>query len=236
VYGANLAGDIQPVVGGPHILTSDPVDLSAFETVELSFERWLNQVGQPYGSVWIGVSADDGESWTEIWNSGTEQGIADGAWQTQTFELSQELAGAESARVRWGYSIDEPVPYAGTGWNVDDVEFSGASATEAIQLDVTEDALSWSSVPGAYAYDVVRGDVRTLWESGGDFASATEECLADDLEAQELSYGDAPAAGEASWMLVRGVAVEGALTYQSLAPGQIGVRDDEIDASGSSCP
>jgi hypothetical protein len=235
VYGANLAGDIQAVKGGPYHLTAGPIDLSLFSTVELSYQRWLNQAGQPYGSMWVETSAD-GASWTTLWDHGTEQGVADDAWQSFSFDVTDELAGAEAARLRWGYAVDRAVPYIGSGWNLDDVALTGSTETERVSLSVTGELLSWSSVPGAFGYDVVRGDVGELLASGGDFSTATEECLADDLEALELSYGASPAPGDASWMLVRGVAVEAALTYQALGPAQVGSRDGGIEAAAASCP
>lgn len=236
VYGVNLAGDVQAVVGGPYLLTTGSIDLSAVEQVELSFMRWLNQVGQPYAQAWLEVSANDGASWTRLWDTGTEQGVADEAWVAQEFDVGSLLSGATAARVRWGYQVDRPVAYIGTGWNIDDVKLTGATSTEKVTLDVTRTDLSWSSVPGAVGYDVVRGDVATLLSSGGDFSVATEECLADDLDANALSYGVDPAAGTAMWMLVRGVSLEGPLTWQSLAGRQVGVRDDGIDAAPNTCP
>ena len=70
----------------------------------------------------------------------------------------------------------------------------------------------------------------------GDFTLATEECVANNITDNFFSYPANPAAGEAFWFLVR--VVDGMVngTYDSEGPGQIGLRDDEINASPLACP
>ena len=104
-----------------------------------------------------------------------------------------------------------------------------------IELTVEPDALSWTAVAGAVTYDVVRGDLEVLNDTGGDFSLATEACIADNLAVQTLDVGDPPA-GMAYWYLVRGVATTGPMTYQALYDSQVGLRDPEIAAAPSTCP
>ncbi len=94
--------------------------------------------------------------------------------------------------------------------------------------------LTWTALPNASHYDVVRGGVGALVSSGGDFASATAACVANDLAATTLTYGTTPAAGDAYWFLVRGVSCAGGGSYDDGT--QQGSRDAEIAASPSSCP
>ena len=91
----------------------------------------------------------------------------------------------------------------------------------------------------ATGFDVVLGDVDTLRSSGGDFsqATATEECLENNLTATDLAYSP----GDGLWFLVRGVncaeGINGSHgTYDSAGSGQVGLRDAEIAASGNDCP
>ena len=51
-----------------------------------------------------------------------------------------------------------------------------------------------------------------------------------------FSYPTNPAAGEGFWFLVRVVDGEINGTYDSDGPAQVGLRDDEINASPSACP
>lgn len=98
------------------------------------------------------------------------------------------------------------------------------------------DRLYWTSVTSAITYDVVRGDVDTLLSSDGDFIVATDACLGDDMVGTELSYSETPAPGQGHWFLVRGISSSGPMTYQTLVGDQVGLRDDEINASSASCP
>jgi hypothetical protein len=121
------------------------------------------------------------------------------------------------------------------GWNIDDVEVSGIVPVAGSVLSLTKSDVSWSPLAEAVAYDVVRGDVASLRASGGDFGAATEICLGDDLAATTLALDDPPP-GEAQWVLVRGVAPQGAMSYESFGPGQVGDRDAEIGSAPAACP
>ena len=108
--------------------------------------------------------------------------------------------------------------------------------TLAAGLTVTRTDLSWPSVAGATGYDVVRGSIDTLRSTAGDYAAATEACVADGHAGTTLPYPDTPGTGEAHWLLVRATNCGGEGTYDSGAPEQAGVRDAEIEAAGPSCP
>lgn len=95
--------------------------------------------------------------------------------------------------------------------------------------------LSWNSVTGAASYDVLRGSLNMLISTGGDFASSTEACIVDHLEATSVSYEPEPGPGAAVWFLVR-AEVCGGGTYNSGATSQTGSRDAEIVASLVGCP
>ena len=109
-------------------------------------------------------------------------------------------------------------------------------AVGAVPLTVSRTLLSWDAVPGASGYDVLRGDLILLHDSGGDFSVATEVCLINNQTATSWGIPANPGPGEGHWFLIR--KLEGSLngTYDSGASSQIGSRDDEIDASGNDCP
>ncbi len=106
----------------------------------------------------------------------------------------------------------------------------------SIVLHVDSSSLSWSVVPDAIGYDIVRGDLQTLRGSAGNFTVATEECLADDHPTTSLAHSAIPDPGQGSWFLVRNVRIGSQGTYDSGGPAQVGPRDAEIDASALSCP
>jgi hypothetical protein len=88
---------------------------------------------------------------------------------------------------------------------------------------------------GAVDYDVVKGDLRALRESSGDFSLAVEECLEENIDATSTPHTGDPTSGEGFWYLVRGVSRDGNMTYDSGGSGQAGSRDDEINADPDSC-
>ena len=97
-------------------------------------------------------------------------------------------------------------------------------------LTVDPNQLSWTPTPLTIGYDVLRGNLQALRDSG-DFGQAIDACLADDRDATSLPYAVDPLPGEALFFLV-GDACTG--TFDSEA-GQQGSRDPGINASPNSC-
>ncbi len=232
VYGANLDGNISKFVGGPYCMTVGPLDFTGCINVTLLFQRWLNTVGPPKVSSTVEVS-NGGSTWTSIWSSSGM--VADNAWLAQALDISAIADGGASVYVRWGYQINEKLPRTGSGWNIDDIMLEGLPDTARITLTLDKDHLYWTSVAGAIAYDIVRGDIDILRNSGGDFTSATDLCLGDNLEDTQIDYTEIPTPGNGHWFLIRGVSTAGPMTYQALSGIQVGLRDDEINAAGESC-
>ncbi len=103
-----------------------------------------------------------------------------------------------------------------------------------LTMSGTDSILSWTSVQTADRYDVVRGSLGVLNSSDGDFASATEECVANDEPGASLLFSGTPAAGEGFWFLVRGANCGGNGTYDEGT--ELESRDQKILASGHDCP
>src|SRR4030095_15090682 len=95
--------------------------------------------------------------------------------------------------------------------------------------------ISWTAVPSAAAYDVVRGGRNRLRSSGGNFTPATQACLADDRGATSVFDPTPPPAADGFWYLLRGLSCGGPGTYNESVPSQIGSRDIEISASPNTC-
>jgi formylglycine-generating enzyme required for sulfatase activity len=95
--------------------------------------------------------------------------------------------------------------------------------------------LDWTLLPDATAYDAVRGELGVLLSSGGDFAAATMECIANDESSGPITFAGDPLPGDAYWFLVRGANCGGG-PYESGAASQFGLRDAEIQNSIDPCP
>ncbi len=129
-----------------------------------------------------------------------------------------------SVRTAWRCS---PVPAPPSGVPVLGLERIGATTV-----------LAWAPVAGATSYDLVRGRVRELLESGGDVSVAGVNCLSRRQAETRFSGGLAavdPEPGEAVWYLVRPANCGGADTYDDGGPGLAGPRDAGILASGGDC-
>ena len=114
------------------------------------------------------------------------------------------------------------------------IEATLTSLTRPVRMSVDRSLLWWEGPEGGWEYDVVYGDLDTL-RAAGDFASATEQCLADGQNGTVLVWDWTPAPGEAVWFVARPVA-EAPTTYDSYSLAQQGTRDEGIDASGAGCP
>jgi hypothetical protein len=95
-------------------------------------------------------------------------------------------------------------------------------------------SLSWSAVTGASAYDLVRGDVRTLVEGGGSFSSAIDQCLANNSAAQAYVESGLPATGEAFFYILRGVNCGGGSWDEGGT--QAAPRGPSFAAAPAACP
>jgi len=135
------------------------------------------------------------------------------------------------------------------GWNLVDLGSGGrycsgacassppnGSSTISVSMQGSAALLSWTAPPAAAAYDLVRGSLRQLRLSHGDFTTSTQACLADDQGATSYPDPSPPPAADGFWYLLRGLSCGGAGTYDAIDGSQIGSRDSEINASPNRCP
>jgi hypothetical protein len=104
--------------------------------------------------------------------------------------------------------------------------------TDVPQLRVARSAtgvsLTWtSSAPG---HDVLVGSLATL-RAGGDWAAATDACLARDQAPATLEWDGSPATGMVAFFLVRGRTCGGAGTWDSGSGAQPATRDPGLSAA-----
>jgi hypothetical protein len=124
VYGVNLNGDYALAVGGPYRLTAGPFDCNSYESVELSFARWLNTDTENYVQCKVEAS-NDGSTWQTVWLNPTSVPITDNQWLVVQYDITQIAAGHSQVYVRWSYQIISDRAYPYSGWNIDDVELLG---------------------------------------------------------------------------------------------------------------
>jgi hypothetical protein len=123
------------------------------------------------------------------------------------------------------------------GWAVGESGVILTRVVPAVTLSVGPDQVEWDAAPGEPLYDVIRGDLGIFVATGGDFAAATEECLAPETAATFVDFDDdPPLPGDGFWFLVRVNSDGDTGTYDSGSFLQTGMRDPEILLSGEDCP
>jgi hypothetical protein len=123
VFGINLNGDYSTSTGGPYYLTMGPINCSAFNGVQLQFQRWLNTDYQSYVYAAIEISTN-GSAWNSIWNNGTST-IADSTWTRVNYDISAYADQQSTVYIRWSHRVASSGAYAFSGWNLDDIELRG---------------------------------------------------------------------------------------------------------------
>ena len=91
-------------------------------------------------------------------------------------------------------------------------------------------SISWEA--SGSRFDVIRGSLLALRDSGGDFADSLLTCLADDLQTDSLFDQDELQSGKAFWYIVRAVPIG---SYGSGMRSQRESRDAQVNALPESC-
>lgn len=102
------------------------------------------------------------------------------------------------------------------------------------RVSVGRTQVSWIQPyhPNGTRWDVVRGGLTSLHDSGGSFQLATLGCVANNTSSTTVNETSSPAAGDGFWILVR----QAGDSYDEAYGNQVGSRDPEIAASGHACP
>jgi len=104
--------------------------------------------------------------------------------------------------------------------------------------------VTWPPATPGYRNDIIRGNLKSLAVTHGDFTVATERCLWEDAAATAYDDPEIPGGGGGYWYLVRedvdwSCPAWGSGTYNSSymwqPRGQVGDRDTQIVTSGHDC-
>jgi len=130
-----------------------------------------------------------------------------------------------------------------SGSNVDAIPgricVAGALPGGPADVDVssTGSTITWSPVPGAGAYDVIRGGLLLLRSAGGDFSAASITCIDDDGTGLTATDAAVPIPGTGFFYLVRSLgdcSLPG--TYDGTDGEQAAPRDAGIASTTGACP
>jgi hypothetical protein len=184
-------------------------------------------------------------AWTVFQPDGTTLPIVGSG----TFKIGGEVAITEELSLDL-IAGSEPVQHFDSGIIVPPVQFPLLDVTISIpgaicfdtvmkvlarpfpKIDVDRDAIGWDPDPPATLYDMVSGDLGTLRDTGGNYQTATEQCVANDVASDSVPFTFSPAPGSGYWFLLR---TKGG-SYDAWDSRLAAPRDAGINAAPAWCP
>lgn len=187
VYGYNLSGHYTNSMPERY-LTTQAIDCSELENVEVRFRRWLGIESGQWDHASFRISTN-GSTWTTVWDH-TGSTFTDTEWQPISFDISSIADHQPTVYLRWVMgTTDYSVTYC--GWNIDDVEIwaEDLSVTPPTPTpnpcvnngDVNNDG-TLSSNDAQLAFQIALGTFTPTFE---------EACAADCNGDDEISSADA---------------------------------------------
>jgi len=161
VVGYNLQGDYPNNLDEMH-LTTNSIDVSGYDNIQLQFSRYLNVEQPVYDHASISVRSGFGGEWEQVWAN--QSTIEDDQWQTVSYDISNEVGGAPYIEIRWTMGETDG-GWTYSGWNIDDVQLM-ASSSDGVDGDVNCDGVvnvtdvldvvsNWGPCAGVCAEDIV---------------------------------------------------------------------------------
>lgn len=157
---------------------------------------------------------------------------------------TRKLTAAELSQVIAVGIYSQPAPYDVAPTRIDNYQITGfsvgcrpgpVSALDVALLPGNVAHLAWGAAARASSFDVVRGSLGTLLASHGDFAAATDACLANNIAGATFDDPFVPAQGAGFFYLVRAAGCSNG-TFDDVSAGQEGTRDPGVTAAPATCP
>lgn len=137
VYGYNLNGEY-PNFLPERYLTTDQIDFTGITGVGLEFQRWLGIESNSFDHASIEIRQGNG-SWQTVWDhtGGTFQ---ESSWTHHTFDISDVADNQPDVQLRWIMGTTD-VSVTRSGWNIDDIVFTGVLPEETCAADINGDGV-----------------------------------------------------------------------------------------------
>ncbi len=157
---------------------------------------------------------------------------------------TRKLSATELSQVIAVGIYSQPAPYDVAPTRFDNYQITGfsigcrpgpVSALDVSLLPGNVAHLAWGAAARASSFDVVRGSLATLLAARGNFAAATDACLANDLSGAALDDAAVPVPADGFFYLVRAAGCSNG-TFDDVSAGQDGTRDPGIAAAPATCP
>ncbi len=197
VYGVNLAGDYSTAIGGPHWLTTAPINCTGKTDVHLKFARRLNSDYPNYVHAVVAVS-NNGTTWTEVFHNQSGVTIYDSAWQQLDYNISSVADNQAAVRIRWGYQVSSSGAWSRSGWNIDDIRLAGDSAAADFYSESLNTQPAGWTTAGQWAFGVPQGMGSAA--AGQYYADPTAGCTGTNVYGVNLAGDYSTAIGGPYWL------------------------------------
>ncbi|MCP4684409.1 MAG: hypothetical protein GY867_03075 [bacterium] len=179
------AGTYEHDIDQTQWVVSPVIDCSNIYGTTFTFYRWLGVEGNSNDMALLEVH--NGESWVRIYGNPLAS-VQETSWSRHQFDLATHADYNPALRIRFGLgSTDDALAFS--GWNIDDLEFSGYGTVGTPGLSLGQTSLSDSLQPGDHSE-------QQLWlhNEGDGTLTVSFECdsswLAFSTEQQVIPGGD----------------------------------------------
>lgn len=100
---------------------SPPFDCSGYDSVTVSFMRWLNVERTPYDHAYLDVH--DGSNWWNCWQNSTSN-ITDNSWVQISYDITAMAAGNSGVMLKFAIGSTDG-SWQFSGWNIDNLTVTG---------------------------------------------------------------------------------------------------------------
>ncbi len=132
----SFPGDYESNLSSREYIAESPlIDCGNYSEVELNFMRWLNVEDPSDDKVYIDISNDNGDTWTQIWTNNEE--ITDNSWLNQSIDIS--AFADDNAEIKIRFAVGSTGGgYLFSGWNIDDFKIVGVIEKFNVEFNITD--------------------------------------------------------------------------------------------------
>ena len=233
--------------------SAENLDLRAWDEDGARYEMLTQLDPDVWYSMWVRVDAS--RNVYQIWMNGVPGARAfaenklrapggndtfafRSGWSSDLFTFFVKTAGGSSGENFGPVYFDDIYLELTDAPNLNNpLTFDDREEVQGLRFDDDGQTLSWTPLSWTNAYDVVKGDLYTLRDTGGDYLASVTSCLGDNVGGSSALDTESPDVDSAFFYVVRGVVgTEDGGTFDTLGAGQITSRDAGIELAPDTCP
>ena len=165
-------------------LITPPLDLSSYDVIDLRFRWYTSQytaVSKDEIDLSVGVSLDDGSSWTVIWNEDNVNPFVSWTWQNSDDIDLSDYAREPNVKICFHYYSNDIANAYAQEFSIDDIQINANS--KEFMCDAGgpyEISWSWNKMNGVQFHGTVEGGkfpyLNWTWDFGDGHTSKVHYC------------------------------------------------------------